>query len=261
MRIALGVEYDGSRYHGWQKQPNLKTVQGILERAISKIASHEVGVVCAGRTDTGVHALNQVVHFDSESERSLRAWIYGVNSQLPRDISIRWSEEVPDDFSARFSATGRYYRYVIFNHAIRPAQLRSHITWQYRELDVTLMHEAAQSLQGCHDFTSFRSTECQAKSPSRTVSDISVSRSGDVVYIDIKANAFLHHMVRNIAGVLMAVGNGKRPVEWVSELLSEKNRALGAETAPPYGLYLMDVSYDPELALPGRYANPLFFEM
>ncbi len=258
MRLALGIEYDGSHYHGWQKQPGLKTVQGVLEKALSKIASTDISITCCGRTDTGVHALNQVIHFDCDVERSLRAWVFGVNSQLPKDISVRWSKEVSEDFHARYKALTRYYRYAIFNHAIRPANMRGHITWQYRALDVELMNQAARLLIGEHDFTSFRSTECQAKSPVREIKHIEVTRVGDLVYIDVKANAFLHHMVRNIAGVLMAVGSSRQTVSWVEDVLAKKNRAMAAETAPPYGLYLVDVEYPQEFDIPKSQMLPFF---
>lgn len=258
MRIALLVEYDGSQYHGWQAQTGLHTVQHRLEYALSQVAAHEVSVVCAGRTDTGVHAINQVIHFDCESERTIRAWIHGANSFLPKDVCVKWGREMPDDFHARYSATARRYRYVIYNAPIRPSLLRCNVTWQYRPLDHRLMHEASQSLLGEQDFTSFRSVECQSKTPMRNIHSLQVSRNGDLVIIDITANAFLHHMVRNIAGVLIAVGSGRRSVSWVNDVLLAKDRKLGAETAPPYGLYLVGVVYPPEFAVHQTMAGPLF---
>jgi len=260
MRIALIVEYDGSQYHGWQAQTGLHTVQGTLEGALSHIADHEISVVCAGRTDTGVHATHQVVHFDSDKERGIRAWIYGANSFLPKDVCVRSGKEVNDTFHARYSATARRYRYVIHNAPIRPALLRSNVTWQYRQLDHRLMHEAAQYLIGEHDFTSFRSVECQSKTPMRYVSQVSVKRKSDFVIIDISANAFLHHMVRNVVGVLMTVGSGRKPVAWVHEVLMAKDRKLGAETAPPYGLYLVGVTYPTEFGIVESVSEPLFFD-
>lgn len=258
MRIALGLEYDGSRYHGWQRQPNLHTVQGEVEKSLAKIIGKDITIQCAGRTDTGVHAAGQVIHFDCEVNRALKAFVFGLNSQLPKDISIKWSKEVPDDFHVRYSAIKRQYRYMIYNHPIRPAHLRSYITWYYRPLDHEMMQEAANDLIGEHDFSSFRSTECQSKSPIRHVESISIERKGDIIFFDIVANAFLHHMVRNIAGVLMAVASSRKPVEWVAELLEHKNRAMGAETAPPYGLYLTKVMYPDEFDLPNMHiANPL----
>ncbi len=258
MRIALGVEYDGSQYHGWQAQKGLHTVQGVLQDALSKVADEEVLVTCAGRTDTGVHACNQVIHFDSEKPRTTRSWIHGCNSYLPKDVCVRWSKEMPDDFHARFSATARRYRYVIYNSAIRPAVLRSAVTWQYRQLDHRVMHQAAQQLLGEQDFTSFRSVECQSKTPMRNVHRIDVYRQADLVIIDVSANAFLHHMVRNIAGVLITVGSGKKPAEWVAEVLAAKDRKLGAETAPPYGLYLVDVSYPENFSVIRPPVGPFF---
>ena len=261
MRIALVVEYDGSQYHGWQSQTGLHTVQESVETAISKIADEEIKVVCAGRTDTGVHATHQVIHFDTNKERSLRAWIYGVNSFLPKDICIRWGKEMPDTFHARYSGVSRRYRYVIHNTPIRSALLRANVTWQYRQLDHRLMHEAGQILVGEHDFTSFRSVECQSKTPMRLVMDMSVTRKLDYVMIDVRANAFLHHMVRNIAGVLMSVGASRHPVAWVQEVLAAKDRKLGAETAPPYGLYLVSVAYPQEFGMIEHFSESLFFDL
>ena len=258
MRIALMVEYDGSQYHGWQAQTDLHTVQKSVEQALCRVADGEVEVVCAGRTDTGVHATSQIIHFDCKIERTIRAWIHGANSFLPKDVCVKWGREMPDAFHARYSALARRYRYVIYNAPIRPALLRCNVTWQYRPLEHRLMHEAAQSLIGEQDFTSFRSVECQSKTPMRNVHSLHVARNGDYIIIDISANAFLHHMVRNIAGVLIAVGSGRKPVSWVSEVLSAKDRRLGAETAPPYGLYLVGVDYPPEFSVPQTFAGPLF---
>ena len=259
MRIALMVEYDGSRYHGWQAQTGLHTVQQVLEYALSRVANHDVSVVCAGRTDTGVHATNQIIHFDCESERTIRAWIHGANSFLPKDVCVKWGREMPDEFHARFSALARRYRYVIYNAPIRPALLRSNVTWQYRPLDHRLMHEASQLLLGEHDFTSFRSVECQSKTPMRTINSLQVTRNGDFIAIDINANAFLHHMVRNIAGVLIAVGSGRKTVSWVHDVLLAKDRRLGAETAPPYGLYLAGVVYPPAFGVSQTMNAPMFY--
>jgi tRNA pseudouridine38-40 synthase len=249
MRIALGIEYDGSQYHGWQAQTGLHTVQQVLELALSKVADEEISLVCAGRTDTGVHATNQIIHFDSEKERTIRAWIHGANSYLPKDVCVKWGRGMPDTFHARYSALSRRYRYLIYNSPIRPALLRSNLTWQYRQLDHRLMHEACQFLIGENDYTSFRSVECQSNTPMRNVHQLEVSRRGDLLVIDITANAFLHHMVRNIAGVLISVGSGKQPIEWVKQVLEGKDRRLGAETAPPYGLYLVAVSYPKEFGV------------
>lgn len=258
MRIALVLEYDGSRYHGWQAQTGLHTIQQMVEHALSKVADCPISVVCAGRTDTGVHATNQIIHFDCDKERTIRAWTHGANTFLPKDICVKWGKEMPDDFHARYSAVARRYRYVIFNSAIRPAISRSHVTWQYRQLDHRLMHQAAQRLIGEKDFTSFRSMECQSNTPMRNVHQLEVSRRGDLVMIDISANAFLHHMVRNIAGVLMAIGISKHPVDWIDEVLAAKDRRLGAETAPPYGLYLVQVKYPSEMGILPSNPGPLF---
>ncbi len=258
MRIALMVEYDGSQYHGWQAQTGLHTVQHVLEYALSQVANAEVSVVCAGRTDTGVHATNQIVHFDCESERTIRAWIHGANSFLPKDVCVKWGREMPAHFHARYSALSRRYRYVIYNASIRPALLRSNVTWQYRPLDHRLMHEASQYLLGEQDFTSFRSVECQSKTPMRNIHSLQVTRNGDLIIIEISANAFLHHMVRNIAGVLIAVGSGRKSVPWVKEVLLAKDRKLGAETAPPYGLYLVGVVYPAEFAVSQMVTGPMF---
>lgn len=258
MRIALGIEYDGSQYHGWQAQSGLHTVQNAVDKALSKVADEMISVTCAGRTDTGVHAINQVVHFDSNKVRTVRAWVHGANSFLPKDISVRWAKETSDSFHARYSAIERSYRYVIFNAPIRPALCRGNVTWQYRQLNHEEMHKAAQILIGEHDFTSFRSVECQSKTPMRKISLLSVRRSNDYVLIDVTANAFLHHMVRNIAGVLIAIGSGKQNSAWIEEVLQAKDRRRGADTAPPYGLYLRDVGYPKECMIPAAASGLLF---
>lgn len=258
MRIALMVEYDGSQYHGWQSQAGLCTVQNRVEQALSRVASESVQVVCAGRTDTGVHAVGQIIHFDSDKERTIRSWIHGANSFLPKDICVKWGREMPDTFHARYSALSRRYRYVILNTPIRPALLRSNVTWQYRQLDNQLMNEAAQYLLGENDFTSFRSVECQSNTPMRNIHECKVDRVGDWVVIEITANAFLHHMVRNIAGVLMAIGSGRKPVSWVEDVLQAKDRKMGAETAPAYGLYLYEIGYPEEYNVIVPQTGPFF---
>lgn len=243
MRIVLGIEYDGSGFSGWQWQTHQRSVQQVLERALSKVANHPVTVQCAGRTDTGVHALEQVVHFDVKTERELHAWMLGGNSNLPDDVRITWVMQAVGDFHARYSAIARFYRYVILNRPIKSALLRKQVTWYPGLLDADIMHSAAQYLIGKHDFSSFRAQGCQSKSPCRAMYFIDVYRDDDKVIIDISANAFLHHMVRNIAGVLMAIGAGKQPVTWTEELLALKNRKLGGVTAAPDGLYLGAVFY------------------
>jgi tRNA pseudouridine38-40 synthase len=259
MRVALGIEYDGSHYYGWQAQAGLHTVQEVVELSLTKVADTKINVTCAGRTDTGVHATNQIVHFDHDKIRSIRSWVQGANAFLPKDVCVKWASEMPDDFHARYSATARRYRYVIYNASIRPALLRSNVTWYYRPLDHVAMTKASQCLIGENDYTSFRSTECQSKTPMRNVIELQVLRDGDLVMIDITANAFLHHMVRNIAGVLIAVGSGKKPIDWVYEVLHAKDRRLGAETASPYGLYLVDVTYAQRFNITSRSSlGPLF---
>lgn len=243
MRIALGLSYEGTAYSGWQSQENLQTIQTHIETALSRVANHPVQVICAGRTDSGVHALGQVIHFDTEATRDERAWILGTNANLPADIRIRWAHAVSEDFHARFSATARHYRYIIYNYPIRPALLRNQVTTYYYPLDASKMQAAAQYLIGEHDFSSYRATECQAKSPIRNVTLLEVKRQDDFIFIDIEANAFLHHMVRNIAGVLMAIGSGKQPPIWAQQVLAAKDRTQGDITAPASGLYFVSANY------------------
>ena len=250
MRIALGIEYDGTEFSGWQLQQGVRTIQGCVEEALSIVADYPVRVHCAGRTDAGVHGAGQVVHFDTGAERSMRSWVFGANANLPKQIAVLWATPVSEAFHARFSAVRRRYRYVIYNRNVRPTFLAWRSSWEYRPLDVALMHEAAQYLVGEHDFSSYRAQACQAKSPVRSVYRLDVTRRDELVFIDIEANAFLHHMVRNIAGVLMAIGAGERPPVWAREILELRNRALGGVTAPPHGLYLMAVGYPEEFRLP-----------
>ena len=258
-RIALGVEYKGARYRGWQRQEDgVPSVQAALEKALSKVADEPVSVICAGRTDAAVHASGQVVHFDTAVERPLKAWIMGSNANLPGDISVTWAEVMPAHFHARFSAMARRYRYVIYNDPIRPAHQAEEVTWNHRPLDVSRMREAARALVGTHDFTSFRAVQCQAKSPVKTVHHLEVIEHGRFIVLDIRANAFLHHMVRNFAGVLMTIGAGERPVEWAAEVLAARDRRVGGVTAHPYGLYLVRVEYPEEFVLPERYLGPHF---
>lgn len=258
-RVALGVEYRGARYRGWQRQEaGVPSVQAALEKALSKVAAEPVSVICAGRTDAAVHASGQVVHFDTAVERPLRAWIMGTNANLPPDISVTWARVMPADFHARFSAFARRYRYVIYNDPVRPAHMGEELTWNHRPLDVARMREAAQHLVGTHDFTSFRAVQCQAKSPVKTLHHLKVIEHGRFIVLDVRANAFLHHMVRNIAGVLMAVGSGEREPGWVGEVLRARDRRQGGVTAHPYGLYLVRVEYPERFALPERYLGPHF---
>lgn len=250
MRYALGLEYDGSHYHGWQQQSDLASVQAYLQNALTKIAEHPITVHCAGRTDAGVHALGQVVHFDTNAVREERAWLWGTNSHLPKDIRVIWVKPVGDDFHARFSAIARRYRYVIYNHPICPVLGRQWLTWCYRHLNIARMQTAAAYLIGTHDFSAFRASECQAHSPIRSVEFLKLVRQGEIITLDIKANAFLHHMVRNIAGVLMAIGTGKQAPIWAQEVLLSRNRAKAGVTAPASGLSLLQVYYPASWQIP-----------
>ncbi len=258
-RLALGVEYKGARYRGWQRQEaGTPSVQETLERALSKVADAPVSIMCAGRTDAGVHGSGQVVHFDTAVQRPLRAWIMGTNANLPADISVTWAQPMPAHFHARFSAVARRYRYVIYNDPVRPAHLSEEVTWNHRPLEVARMREAARALVGTHDFTSFRAVQCQAKSPIKTLHHLRVIEHGRFIVLDVRANAFLHHMVRNIAGVLMTIGAGEREPAWTAEVLAARDRRQGGVTAHPYGLYLVRVEYPDEFVLPERYLGPHF---
>lgn len=250
MRLALGLSYNGYQYYGWQRQETLLSIQQVLEEAIGKIANHSVKVTCAGRTDKGVHALGQVVHFDTEAVRNQRSWLLGINTYLPADIRVQWVQPIDNEFHARFSAVARRYRFVIYNNRIASALLHQQTTWHYSPLNETKMIEATQYLIGEHDFSSYRAAECQARSPIRTVHELTVTRRHDFIFIDIKANAFLHHMVRNIAGVLMVIGEGERAPIWAKEVLMAKDRRAGDITAPANGLYFMETSYPENFDLP-----------
>lgn len=259
-RIALGVEYKGSRYRGFQRQRDgVPSIQLELEKALSKVAGgHPVTLSCAGRTDALVHACAQVVHFDTPVTRSMHAWVMGANMNLPGDISVAWAQDMPRHFDARFSAMARRYRYVIYNDPIRPAHLAEEVTWNHRPLDIERMREAARFFVGTHDFSAFRARQCQAKSPIKTIHHMELLEFGRLIVLDVRANAFLHHMVRNFAGVLMTIGAGERPVEWAQEVLETRVRRTGGVTAHPYGLYLVEVDYPEEFVLPRRYLGPHF---
>lgn len=250
MRIALGISYDGTNYYGWQNQTNLPSVQSTLEAAISKIADQPIAIICAGRTDRGVHALGQVIHFDTDVKRNLDGWLLGINTYLPKDIRVQWVIEVEQDFHARFSALTRSYQYIIYNHKISSALDLNRTAWHYKPLDETRMVKAAAYLLGKHDFSSYRASGCQAHSPVRTIHNLTIIRQNSRVIIDIRANAFLHHMVRNIAGVLMTIGDGRREPEWAKEVLIAKNRIFGGITASPAGLYFMTVEYPERFSVP-----------
>jgi len=250
MRLAAVVEYDGTGFSGWQWQDDTPSVQQAVEQAISRVADHPVRVTVAGRTDAGVHALAQVIHFDTMAQRSAHGWVRGTNSNLPDTVALLWAGEVSDDFNARFSATGREYRYLILNRPVRPAVLAGRVTHEYRPLDVDRMREAATLLVGTHDFSSYRAMQCQAKSPIRELRALEITRDGDRVVIRASANAFLHHMVRNLVGVLATIGAGERPPAWAQEVLEARDRTVAGITAPSDGLYLTAVEYPERFGIP-----------
>lgn len=250
MRIALGLEYDGAGFSGWQSQPGGNTVQDVLEAALSRIAGAPIRVHCAGRTDAGVHALAQVVHFDVTTERPLTAWVRGTNAHLPPSVAVRWAVSVADDFHARFAARARAYRYVLLNRPERPGLLAGKVGWCHRPLDLAAMQSAAACLLGEHDFSSFRAAGCQAKSPIKTLYRFDITKTGDAFLFDCRGNAFLHHMVRNLVGALVYVGMRRQSPAWLAELLQACDRRLGAPTFAPDGLYFAGVEYDPDWALP-----------
>ena len=258
-RFALGIEYDGANYAGWQRQRHDTSVQEKLESALSKIAAHPVAVICAGRTDAGVHATGQVIHFDTAVVRDSIAWVRGVNSVLPRDIRVCWVKSVPQTFNARRSATARRYCYVIANHAVPPGILRNAVTWVLAPLDVALMQTAATHLVGTHDFNAFRAVQCQSKTSIRDMHSIQITQRGSHIVVDISANAFLHHMVRNIVGTLIEVGKKKCPTSWVKDVLESKDRRKAGITAPSNGLYLVRVAYPIEYNLPSEQLHTPWF--
>jgi tRNA pseudouridine38-40 synthase len=249
-RIAVGIEYDGSAFAGWQTQQSVRTVQQVLESALATVAAEPVALVCAGRTDAGVHAHAQVAHFDTHAERSARGWILGANTEAPPDVAVSWALPVPAHFHARYSATARVYRYLVLNRTARSALYAARAAWVTRTLDAQAMAEAAAFLIGEHDFSAFRSSECQARSPVRRLTRLAVERRGDWIVIEAVANAFLHHMVRNIAGLLIAVGKGDQPPGWARSVLEGRDRTRAAATAPGAGLYLWEVCYPAAFGLP-----------
>jgi len=248
-RIALGLEYDGTNYNGWQIQDHAPSIQGSLNSSISKVADETVSCVGAGRTDAGVHASGQVIHFDTRAEREPRSWLLGINSDLETDINVLWARAVGSDFHARYSAIGRTYRYVILNRPVRSALARARAWWVYQEIDVTAMAVAARNLLGKHDFSSFRASGCQSKTPVREIRRFDVSRVGDWIVVECEANAFLHHMVRNIVGTLVAIGRGDAQPEWICTLLQVRDRRAAGITAPPMGLTLTQVEYPQEFGI------------
>lgn len=258
-RVALAVEYHGGAFSGFQVQPgSVATVQKALQKALTKVANEPITLICAGRTDAGVHATAQVVHFDTQAVRPTQAWLRGVRAHLPSTVCVRWVCNVEPEFHARFSATSRTYRYLLTNSKVSPALLHGQITWSRKPLDVTLMQQGAKALLGEHDFTSLRASFCSARNPVRCIEHIHFARRGDLIIMEIKANAFLHHMVRNIVGVLMEVGRGDKPVAWVAKVLAAKNRSEASVTAPPSGLYLVAIDYDAKFGLPEVTPGPLF---
>lgn len=255
MRIALGIEYDGSPFAGWQWQPGKYTLQATVEEALCYVANAPIRVVCAGRTDAGVHAMEQVVHFDTDVYRKPYSWLMGTNTKLPDTVRVTWAREMPDSFHSRYSAVARLYRYVILNRPMKSALRPHQVTWHRTNLHTEWMDQAAQYLIGEHDFSSFRAQDCQSKSPNRFVYFIHVSRKGEEVQVDFCANAFLHHMVRNLVGVLLDIGEGKHPPVWAHEVLQAKNRRSASVTAPPDGLYFMGTYYPDTFGLT---PHPLF---
>lgn len=263
-RIALGVQYDGSSWHGWQTQPNGQTVQDQLEAALKKFSRAAISTVCAGRTDAGVHAIEQVVHLDTDIERDQFSWVRGVNAFLPSSIAVRWACEVnpvvsDEQFHARFSAQSRTYHYLLYNHPVASPLLAGKAGWVFRPLDIEPMLAASACLLGAHDFSAFRAAECQAKSPVRTMHRIDIVRRGDLITISLTANAFLHHMVRNIVGGLIAVGTGKFSPAWMRETLESKDRCGNAPTFMPDGLYLARIDYGPQWRLPQEEGRPFWY--
>ena len=252
MRIALGLSYAGQAYHGWQSQPGVPVVQDVLESALPEFAQQKIITLCAGRTDARVHGLMQVVHFDTEVQRPAFSWVRGVNRFLPTDVAVQWAKEMPRDFHARGSALARRYAYLVLESAVRPSLDAARVGWSIHRLDQAAMREAAQHLLGTHDFTSFRAAQCQALSPVKTVLRAGVQKHGNYWRFDFEATAFLHHMVRNIMGCLIAIGQGKHPPAWISQVLSARDRNAAAPTFAPDGLYFMGPRYDAKWGVPDR---------
>ena len=250
MRYAMALEYDGSPFMGWQKHDTGDTIQAAVEKAVSFVADAPVEVVCSGRTDARVSARCQLVHFDSDAPRDARAWVLGTNTRLPDSIRALWMQPVPDDFHARYSARARRYRYSLLIRAVKPAINRQFLSWSREDLDATRMHEAAQKILGEQDFSAFRTVQCQAKHPNRNLHRLDVSREGDTIYFDVQANAFLHHMVRNLVGSLLLIGKGEQPVDWMKTLLDGRDRTVAGPTAPAEGLMFLGALYPPECGLP-----------
>lgn len=261
MRVALGLSYDGSPFHGWQTQPGGQTLQDSVEAALESFLAHPVQTICAGRTDTGVHALNQVIHVDTTAERSVESWVRGVNALLPASVAVQWAQPVADDFHARFMAQAREYIYVLRNDRVRAPLLHARVGWVYRPLDCHQMRQAAKRLLGEHDFSCFRSSECQAENPVRNVHAIDIIQRRPYLFIRFRANAFLHHMIRNIMGSLVYVGLGRQPPAWLDHLLEQGDRRLAAPTFAPDGLYLAGVDYPARFGLPIQRSDHRLYEL
>jgi tRNA pseudouridine38-40 synthase len=252
LRLALGISYNGQAYQGWQSQLSRQTVQDKLEAALGKFAAHRVSTLCAGRTDSGVHGLMQVVHFDTELARPTASWVRGTNAFLPSDIAVEWAQVVPAEFHCRASAQSRRYAYILFESAVRPSINAGRVGWVFRPLDGHMMRQAAAYLIGEHDFSSFRAAACQALSPVKTLQRIDISQRGAYWRFEFEANAFLHHMIRNIMGGLIAVGQHKHTAEWMQEILLARDRTVAAATFSPNGLYFLGPRYAPQWGLPDR---------
>ncbi|MBX2835548.1 MAG: tRNA pseudouridine(38-40) synthase TruA [Gammaproteobacteria bacterium] len=261
MRVALALEYDGSDYCGWQRQPHCHSVQAEVEQALSKVANEPITVHCSGRTDTGVHAAAQIVHFDTQAHRPMRAWTFGVNSELKRNVSVHWAKVVNDEFHARFKALNRRYRYSLLNRPTRPGLYHRHLAWERSPLDVESMQRSTKALLGTHDFSSFRSSDCQAKHAVRELYELSVVKENDLVFIDVCANGFLHNMVRILTGCLLKIGKGEQSEDWLAELLIACDRTQSGMTAPAQGLCFIQPEYPAEFGIPdfrSKYASVLF---
>ncbi|MDO8718681.1 MAG: tRNA pseudouridine(38-40) synthase TruA [Polaromonas sp.] len=252
MRIALGISYSGSNYEGWQSQLSRNTVQDKLELALTRFAVQPIRVMCAGRTDAGVHALMQVAHFDTPVHREAASWVRGTNAFLPDDIAVQWARHVPDTFHSRGSAIARRYAYVVLESPVRPSVEAKRVGWVYRPLDGAAMQAAIAHLMGEHDFSSFRAAQCQAKSPVKTISRIEISQRAGYWRFEFEANAFLHHMIRNIMGCLLAIGQGRYPPDWLAEVVAARNRKVAAPTFSPDGLYFLGPVYEDHHGLPDR---------
>lgn len=252
MRVALGLSYNGQAYQGWQSQPSGQTVQDKLETALGRFAAQRVSTLCAGRTDAGVHGIMQVVHFDTPLQRDTYSWVRGTNANLPRDIAVQWAVEVPPTFHCRASARSRRYAYVLYESVVRPSIDQGRVGWAFRALDGDAMRTAADLLLGEHDFTSFRASQCQALSPVKNMTEIAFSKRGAYWRIEFEANAFLHHMIRNIMGCLVQIGQGKKPPQWMAEVLAARDRRAAAPTFSPDGLYFLGPRYDAQWGIPDR---------